>query len=455
MSNNLFRKSKKNIVSQQNKYGVFDLKRNPFPSKPGVTLGSPNPVENGSIYLSEMRTSEQEDFDKLMIPNPTQTQSKEIAFLMDYATRSGRGIGKTAFLNHQLKRIMADHGDELTHHSEVLFAIHISPSSNNARQFWQFSKLILQTLVEQEIIAQAMWRLRAFSGLISDDTLSKVGDNPRMTIGNDQWLQGEGVDTFMALSHEVRTQLQEINIDDDLVDVLVKFGHSPDEFKKYFFNKISDFQWRKQEGRILFNDIVKVLIKAGFTKGVLLCDEMEKIIQKQNTKERREFVENLRYFFIDGLSESARMSFFSLFITIHPYSQELLNPHWKATGLDRFADLGGEFVKEYTVYFHPLNKEVAIPLAKEYLVNARVANSKLEELHPFNTDALVEGLIKTGGVPGKFLTLLYLAIERAIQEGWKEIDAKKIQDIGLSNYPEEPPTQETIKPLPTQDITLK
>ena len=96
------------------KYKIFNLKQNPFPVNPGVTIGGDDKRENGSIYLKELRTREENTFENLLIPKPAQAEPKRICFLMDFATRQGRGIGKTAFLNYQRKRIMDDLGDSLT-----------------------------------------------------------------------------------------------------------------------------------------------------------------------------------------------------------------------------------------------------------------------------------------------------------------------------------------------------
>ncbi len=453
MPNNLFRKANAQL-EHTNRYEVFGFVRNPFPSKPSVTIGSPNPVENGTIYLSEIREREQEVFEELLIPHPNRPQAKGMAFLMDYASRRGRGIGKTAFLYQQNLRIMSDFGAELSKNSQVLFSVYITPSSNETRKFWQFSKLILEAMTDQKIVAQAIWRLRAFSGLIPEDALDEVGSDPELTIGNEEWLREKKVDVSMVLSHAIRVRLQKLDVDSKLIDALVKFGHSPENFQRYFLEKISDHEWKRREGRILFDDIVKILIEAGFTKGILLCDEMEKIIQKQNPKERREFAESLRYFFLDGLCESAKMSFFNVFMTIHPYSQELLNPHWAAAGLDRFADLSGELVKEYTVYFYPLDEAMAIPLAKAYIDAARIPGKENKGLYPFEKEALTEALMKAGRVPGKFLILLYLSIEKAVQEGWEKIDAAKIKKLNISKPPQEPIKQERRETITPSDIQL-
>ena len=60
---------------------------------------------------------------------------------------------------------------------------------------------------------------------------------------------------------------------------------------------------------------------------------------------------------------------------------------------------------------------------------ARSAESKKKAIEPFTTQALEGAILATSRVPGKFLTLLHIAIEKAIQENWREIGAKQMQMV--------------------------
>jgi hypothetical protein len=455
MTSDLFRKPAVPLEPKPNKYERFGLTRNPFPAKPSVIINSPDPVENGSIYLPELRENEQSRFEQLLIPNPDRPQVRPIAFLMDYATRRGRGIGKTAFLYHQCKRIMRDLGDELSGSTQVIFAAYVlPPAGGKYRRFWQLSKMLTDALVTQEIIAKAMWRLRAFSGVIPDEVLSQVGTEPQKTIGSNNWLETQGVPVMWDLDHSIRMQLEGLGIRDDLVNALKNFGHSVADFRRYYFDNLSDYYWRRDEGQLLFDDLVKVFTAAGFTKGLLLVDEMEKIIPYQNTEERRAFTEALRYFFIDGQCENARLAFYGLLLTIHPYLQELLNPHWEASGLDRFAALSRELAAEYTVYFEPLTEGTAIPLAKAYLDESRISDDQKGSLEPFDANALEEALMLTGRVPGRFLTLLNNSIEKAVQKEWQIIGADQIRIVAQARAPKEPDQNDAVETLPPSQVNL-
>lgn len=92
MSHNLLRRAAKPAKPKPNKYEKFGLTQNPFPAKPSITVGSRDDRENGSIYLPELREKQQSRFEDLLIPHPDRSQVRSISFLMDYATRRGRGI---------------------------------------------------------------------------------------------------------------------------------------------------------------------------------------------------------------------------------------------------------------------------------------------------------------------------------------------------------------------------
>ena len=294
MSTNLFRQTDTRVQQKINPYEKFGFSRNPFPTKPSVIVGSPDSRENGAIYLRELRQKEQDRFEELLIPKTHLSRVRPIAFLMDYATRRGRGIGKTSFLFHQRERIMSDLGNELSEGSQVLFGTYVLPKpSGDHRKFWQFCKLVIESLSSEDnpIISMAMWRLRAFSGVIPDSVLTKVEEQPEETIGDNTWLQKNNVNVFFSLNNTIKRQLLALGIEETLAEALTQHGHSPIEFQNSFLSNISDTTWRIDGANYLFDDFAKLFRKAGFTKGIILVDEMEKVVQPQNSKERRAFTD--------------------------------------------------------------------------------------------------------------------------------------------------------------------
>lgn len=426
--------------STSSRYDRFNYFRNPFPRKPGISINSSDERENGSIYKPDLRSAETISFEKIIVPQ-NNAETKNICFLMDYATRVGRGIGKTSFLNFQQKRINKDLGDEITQGSEVLLAVYCSPiPSESYRKFYSFSKLIINSMIEQRIISIAACRMRVLTGLIDERIFADVNDNNLVeTIGNIEWIRqkyselGIGAISEHSLNQEVKRVLEKKGIKNKLlVDRFSRFGYSPSEFAKLFYSSLSDSEWRKEANSLLFDDFISIFEEAQITKGIVLCDEIEKIIIPLNTQDRRSFCEELRYWFIDGDNKNASKSFYNILLVIHPYIQEILNPHWNAAGLERFAALGGQFAEEFTIFFKPIANEQAIPLAIEYMKHSR-HNGDTDAIEPFDNEALEYALQKSYNVPGKFLALLHLAIEKAVDEEWSNITKDKIEKILLTS----------------------
>ena len=450
----LFRKATISLTPKKNLYEQFGLTQNPFPYKQSIIVGSSDPRLNGSIYLPDIRQEEQRRFEELMIPDLSRPHVRTISFLMDYATKRGRGIGKTAFLNYQRQQIMKDLGNALSGGSQVIFAIHILPEAGRQRKFWQLAKLIAETFNEQDIIAHSIWRMRVFSGVIPDDVLQEIGQEPQNTIGNDQWLAERKINVTFDLNRCVQRKLETAGIRADIAELLAHFGHSSNLFGRNFLSHQTDYRWRNDGGAIVFDNFVRLFLAAGFTRGILLIDEVEKIVTPQNTLERRTFVDSLRYFFIDGNCENARQSFYGLLLTIHPHLQELLLPHWEAAGLDRFCAIGRELASEYTVYFKPLTQESAVPLVICYLDRFRTNNELKGKLVPFENAAIEEALVRSGGVPGPMLRLLFFSIEKAIHSQWTSIGAEEIKKVMQEQPPEIPGEIDRDEALPDAKIDL-
>jgi hypothetical protein len=455
MSNKLRKPKVSAQIKKENPYERFKFSRNPFPKSPGVKIGSEDPRENGSIYCQELVKDEEKQFEKLLIPKPSKPETNIIAFLMDYATRRGRGIGKTAFLNYVKNRIMKDFGENLSDGEHVIFAVYVSPvPGENYNHFWKISRLIINQLLEQNIIIEAICRLKAFTGLIPDKVLSEAGDDLAETLGSDSWLQEKGFENTFELNHTIKSTLEKLDIDAELAEILAFAGSSISGVSRYF-SGLSDAFWRKNGNRVLFSDLIKLFQEAGFTKGIILFDELEKVFSPLNRKERRTFIDAIRYYFIDGDLDNAWSSFFEVLFTIHPYLQELMVPHWEAAGLDRFASIGGDSAHYHTIYFRPIQDRFAIPLAKAYLQESRLKDPGTDELFPFDEKALQEALKISNNVPGFYLSFLHTVIEKALEEKAEKITIETVRKTANTESPVEPGVEEKIEPLPKPLKNLK
>lgn len=412
----------------ENKYSFLGFKQNPFPVNPAVKPFSDDERENGSIYLTRLRADEIRQFKDIVINRPN-----KISLLMDYAAFRGRGIGKTAFLNYKKNQINVDLGSSISNNEKVLYSLYICPGGEKKeRKFWQLARLIYEAALNENLILIAFCRMRVILGKLDEKILREVTiANLNTTIGNDKWLYDRGVDVQeldILMNRKFKENGLDISIDNKNL-----YGNSFELFRDSLCNDFSDLFWRRSGIDLVFNTLVKILKEAAFSNCIILFDEAEKIIVSQNFNERREFCESLRFYFIDGSNVNSTYSFFKILITIHPYSQELLQTHWGAAGLERFSQLGTDEARDNTIFFQPLNNdsEIAKDLATIYLDKARI-NGESSDITPFTVDALHVALNRSEGIPGKYLKILYNAFEKAVNENWEKITAKEIESVWKS-----------------------
>lgn len=456
MTNPLLRKPGRVHTDTTSRYVSLGLRSNPFPSEPAVTPDSNDPRLNGEIYCESLHEDKTRTFEELLIRTPSRPSVRSIVFLMDHASRRGRGIGKTAFLNRRRKDIFKDLGAEASGEAEIVFAAHIIPKAEpQTRKFWQFARLVIETLNDQDALIQAICRLRAKSSLVPEEVLNDVGspDQWPQTIANNEWLRDrlprEGHDPITTLNTKVRGLLWQSGVPDELADAVAFRAHDALKFRREYLDGLTDYWWRRDGGRLVFDGLVKVFIAAEFTRGLLLVDEVEKIVFRQNVQERRAFVDALRFYLIDGDSAAALNKFFGLLLTIHPGVQELLLPHWNAAGLDRLAALGEPEAQQYTIYLGPLNPDQAEPLVQTYLDYFRADDRDKGSLKPFDPESVSEALALTHGVPGPMLNLLHRVIEKAADEKVVQIDSSFVKgayDLSKKTEPDAPPEAAELPP---------
>ena len=449
-ASNFFRNPSVGSIDTTERYKSLGLRDNPFPSKPGVRVDSEDIRSNGTIYEASVRNTEQDEFEQIFLPGPKNPHAKICAFVMDYATSSGRGIGKTAFLNYQTRRINEDWGQGATGGQQLTFAVRIQPVAET-RKFWEFAKLIAKSLIDEGVLAKAMWRIRYFHKDIPDEVRSKVTD-PETTIGSDTWLRDQGIEPLFFSEH-IRDDLEKIGIPADIAKKLAYFGNDHDRFSETFMDVESDLFWRKHGNQFVFDWLVNIFRYAGISNGLLLVDEVEKIVLYQNKSERRSFVESLRYCFFDGEYENTKSSFYRILLTIHPYVQELLLPHWEASGMDRFAALSRELSKNYTIYFNPIENAMAVSMTRKYLEQFQLSNANPNgnHLHPFDDQAIIESTLLTKGVPGKLLTFLHEMVEHAVGKGATTISAEFIREFATTPTRKAHESDDGLSPEPLKN----
>ncbi len=456
MSTSPFRRPTIHLQPSVDRYATLGLRDNPFPHQPSLNPESDDPRVNGAIYCEDLHLDKQADFYDLLIPTNEHPRTHAIAFLMDHASRKGRGIGKSAFLKHQQRELMKDLGEAASNGSAVLAAIYVVPAPTPpARKFWEFCKLVVRTMLDQNAISTAICRLRALSGLVPEAVLSEAGSvrDLQATIGSTEWLRDKGLSAG-DVSEWTRQKLISVGIPDDLAMLLAYEGAESSRLRKQWFAGVRDAMWKSEGGSIVFDALVKLFQAAEFTKGLLLIDEVEKIVTPQNLLERRAFADALRYYLVDGNCQNARSQFYGLLLTIHPLIQELLLPYWQAAGLDRLAPLNEPDAKQCTLYFPHLTEQKAVPLVQVYLDYYRSEGSEEAGICPFTEEAVVAALVKSNGIPGKTLNLLNRVVERAANRSLDRIDRQLVEEV--ASAAEAAPEQEVEEqpPLPPAKVDL-
>lgn len=456
MSSPLLRKPTISAKLTTNRYASLGLKENPFPQEPTLVPTSPDPRVNGDIYCPDLHSDKATFFRQLLIPTNEGRPVQTIAFLMDAASRRGRGIGKSAFLKHQQNEIMPDLGGKTSGGAAVLFAAYIVPTANpSCCKFWEFCRLLFHALNDQKIIARAIWRIRGLHGGLPQATLDQIGDVDQWedTIGSDKWLADKGANHW-NLNSQTQEILIKSGIPEEVASDLAYHGANSQATKSNWLASAKDSFWRRSGPSMVFDWLVRLFRAAEFTRGILLIDELEKIVIHQNILERRSFVESLRYYLIDGDCQNARDKFYGVMLTIHPIIQELLLPHWQSAGLDRLAPLNEPEAKQCTLYFPPLDKKMSLPLVTIYLDYFRLDAKKAGTIFPFDESAVVEALMRSGGVPGKTLNLLHRVIEKAADQKSKTIDRKIVDLVASASEAFAAEEKEDVIALPTASTKL-
>ena len=441
MSNPLLRRPLQDRAQQfGERYGCLGLLENPFPLNASLNPQSDDPRVNGEIYCDSLHQPKAETFRKLLIPTAENPKSKALVYLMDSASRKGRGIGKSAFLRRQNSSLMKDLGANASSGSDVIFSVVVTPSaseSSSYKRFGEFCRLIIESMIDQGIITLAVARIRALSGLISDEKLSSISSNEELQakLLSDHWIDGrdDGEVPWDSLSRKVQKHvvrvIEGIGLSSTFAHILAHSDLTVEWLRDHWFDKITTSEWRKSGPNILFDWLPRLFEKAEFTKGLILVDEVEKVVTPMNQPELRAFADCLRQVLFDGNVYNTRSGFYGMLLTIHPYIQELLSPHWEAAGLDRLAAIHEPAGQEYRIDFPQLDLQMARPLVQVYLERYRALNSSSQGIEPFDDEAVTQALVESGRLPGLTLNLLHRVVEIASDRGINQIDSGFIQSV--------------------------
>ncbi len=417
---------------------LYGLRENPFPV---MALFSPtvdDPKRNGDIYDEEFRRVEEKRFFEMFVQTPTGDMPQPLGFVRVDPQAGGRGNGKSVFLHHLMIRANARQWEDWPRdeNSPELFvlSLHVLPEPRKQKRFWQLIRLIFQTLAEREILTIVDAELRAaiLLDLVDERQIAQLeGKNENEVMqalktseGFSNLLAEFGL-TITAYNERLIQRLAEISggtIDSGFMSAFQAAGF---QLTGLWINwqqsgiAVSDYQWRKFGTGWFLNGLVPVIMVAGYGRFLLLLDEFEKIYLYQSSREREEFLDEMRQHFYERDSIAVNRSFISTVLTTHPSIDRYLKDVWSRVGLDNLAPLDPQRIKQMSVELGKSTPERLSRLLMVYLDHFRMDKEQEGTLFPFEPDALVPAIEAALRYPRGTLWFADKILRNAAEAGMK------------------------------------
>jgi len=415
---------------------LYGLKENPFPAMALFTPSMDDPRRNGKIYDEQFRMAEERLFFELFIQPPSGDKPLDLGFVRLDPQAGGRGNGKSTFLNHLMNRINGQKWEDWVtdenNQPPFSLAVHLLPEPRRQKRFWQFVRLIFETLSDKNLYQKVDADLRAamLLKLLSEDQINQLAQLPAEQVAPILQSQDAFVSklkdyghTVQAYSEEVERQLR-----------LVASGAMNQDFMTLFLSKgaqlselwstwekdgtsRSDYRWRNNGADWLLNGLIPVLIVAGYQHLYILLDEFEKIYIYQSSREREEFLDALRQYFYERESVAVRRQYISVVLTVHPSIDRYLKNSWARVGLDNLAPLDHR-MQHQSVELGASNPSNLSHLLMTYLDYFRIDETQKGKLslYPFEENALEPAMDAARFYPRGALWFAYTILQKAATE---------------------------------------
>ena len=450
---------------------LYGLRENPFPSLALFTQSANDPRRNGTIYDTSFRQDEERRFFNMFVQPPTGDKRLELGFIRVDPQAGARGNGKSAFLNHIMRRINSQEwGDWPSNPDDPdLFslAIHILPEPRRQKKFWQFICLIFETLANNQICQDITVQIKSaiLLSLLTEEQISilvklPADDFRESLLSFDKFLQllkDQGV-TYEAFQEELGRQIRAISpthVDEDFLELFTAAGGNLEslwiEIKEY-----SDYRWRNDGIGWFLNGLIPVLIVAGYKHIFVLLDEFEKIYIYQNNRERDEFLDALRQYFYERPSVAADRQYISTVLTVHPSIDRFLAVNWQRVGLDYLAPLKPGQIAQRSVTLGASTLDRLTRLLVTYIDYFRTGDEHKGTIYPFEAVALEPALNAARLYPRGALWYAHAIIQKAAGENVKPpIPRKFVEDFVQSG--QKPPVveEDTLFELPSSTTDLQ
>jgi hypothetical protein len=451
---------------------LYGLRENPFPAIALFTPASGDPRRNGSIYDKEFRADEERRFLELFIQPPTGDAPVPLGFVRVDPQAGLRGTGKSSFLNHIMHRINNADWENWPSRPEdpslSALAVHVLPEPRRQKHFWQFVRLVFETLSERQLMGSIDVEFKAalLLQLVSEqqvDALSMVADMSERLASPTAFV---GLLNELGISQSAFANAAEIAI-------TAEGGATQNLFVRDFLKAncdlvalwtewrrislaTSDYQWRVHGSEWLVDGLVPILAVAGYVRFIIILDEFEKIYLQQTAREREAFLDELRQCFYERDSVAVRKGCITTVLTTHPSIDRYLKDVWSRVGLDNLAPLSPDRMPYISVELGKSNLANLRTLLAQYLDQYRLAEVPRGSIYPFATDALDPAMETASFYPRGTLWYAHAILRKAAAEGIQPPISRAFVDEFLQSG-QRPPTaaEDESFILPDFDIELK
>ena len=400
-------------VEQKNAYqSLYGLRENPFPSLALFTPNINDPRRNGEIYDSEFRKNEEEQFFKMFIQPENGDRPTQLGFIRLDPSAGGRGNGKSAFLHRIMQRINGQEWDEgwATNKDDpnlFCLSVHVLPEPRRQRRFWEFALLIIETMREQNLLAEIDKQLRVaiLLNMLTNEQKDEVGKLPfeeltKSLETEEQFnllLEKYG-HTLSGFAEMVKSQVIKLQPTENLF--LENFYENDcclsKAWKKWTEIGILDsvYRWRRNGVEWLTDGLVPLMLTAGYRRLIILLDEFEKIYISQNARERDEFLDGLRQYFYERDSVAVKYQYITAILTIHPSIYTYVSTNWRRVGLDNLAPLDIDRIQNVSVELGASDNAKLTHLLVTYIDYFRMKpdDANKGSVYPFGEDALAPAI---------------------------------------------------------------
>jgi len=430
-----------------NHYESLALTNNPFPSDPIIRPRSTDRRTNGAIFADGCRKEVISRFEKLLLRGADFENRARMALLWSEGDKeTGRGTGKTALLRHFQHRINRDWGATEFKQFNAAVIYVCFPDQVDRLFSEQLAWAALLDAEESGLIraASAMLRLTEIQkhwpkeGDALLEEIKRAGVDGRDSVDvlfDDQVLEATGLVVQEVLSAVVE-HLTDAGVKDAVAEALAAAdltGHlrsfrRDGEVRPYYVQRETKGLTHAKE--VLFNDIVRFLIEAGFAGAYLFIDDIENLTDQMANKETIEFAKELALCLVRPGRASGETRFFTGVVTTHQQAATKLARGWGEAGLQGVARM--DATADTSVKVPLPSEDGALEMLAEYIKEHRLPGKDgLERLHPF-TEAAARKLVS--GVspalhPRTFLQKAHFAVRQAADDGLKSIELVNIEKL--------------------------